>query len=86
MYGLPMNYNPFFPHAPQQPTPLPDVPQARLSAATDVKAQYLSADGQRAYKEMSDGVRVFYWDEEIKVFGSSFPAPEGLPSDAVVLK
>lgn len=84
MYGLPMNYNPFFPHAPQQPAPAPDVPQARLSAAELAGARWLSTDGTRAYCERYGAVLQADWDGAR--FGSWFTYTAGLPADAVVLK
>jgi len=82
------NYYPHFPPRPPTPptaghTALPDVPLAQFQAAQEVNATHLSADGLRVYIEYEFSVRVCYWDEESKVFGSSFPCDEGLPADAV---
>ena len=83
MYGLPQNYNPFGPHGPQKSTSQTDVPLAQFQAAQDANATHLSADGLRAYIEYEFSVRVCYWDDESRVFGSSFPCEQGLPADAV---
>jgi len=87
------NYYPHFP--PRPPTPpfagqqrgtAPDVPLAQFNAAQEVlDASHLSADGLRVYIEYEFSVRVCYWDEETKRYGSSFPCSEGLPADAVRL-
>lgn len=75
--------------APQRPPTPPtagqgaDVNIAQFKAAqSTLEATHLSADGQRVYIQMSDGIRVCFWDEETKRFGSSFPC-DGLPADAV---
>lgn len=84
MYGL-LNYNPYGPHAPQKASQT-DVPLAQFKAAQAIQnATHLSADGQRVYLEYANEVRVCYWDDEIKEFGSSFPC-DGLPSDAVAIE
>jgi len=82
------NYYPHFP--PRPPTPptasgqqAPDVPLAQFKAAQSANATHLSADGLRAYIEYEFSVRVCYWDDESKRFGSSFPCEQGLPADAV---
>lgn len=80
-------YNPFGPHAPQPAPAAPDVPLHVFKAAQSIKdATHLSSDGLRVYSQRMGNVRVYYWDEETKAYGSSFPCPEGLPADAVVLK
>ena len=86
MYGLPINYNPFGPHAPAHKPgdSQTDVPLAQFKAAQAVYATHLSADGQRVYTERADGVRVFFWDGGSKTFGSSFPC-DGLPGEVVKL-
>ena len=60
-----------------------EVPLAQFQAAQNVNATHLSADGLRVYIEYEFSVRVCYWDEESKAFGSSFPCEQGLPADAV---
>lgn len=87
MYGLPHNYNPFSPHAPQKPPASPEgrrsaLPLERLQAATEAGARWLSADGQRAYCERYGAVLRAEWDGV--GFGSWFYA-DALPGDAVVL-
>ena len=79
-----IGYNPY---APPRTTPphaadLPDVPLHVFTAAEDVHATHLSADGLRAYVEYDSEVRVCFWDDEGRAFGSSFPCG-GLPADAV---
>lgn len=67
------------------PKPAEDVPLYVFRAAKSIDgATHLSADGKRVYVQMSDGVRVCFWDDESKRFGSSFPC-DGLPNDAVKL-
>jgi len=83
MYGLPQNYNPFGPHGRQKPALQTDVPLFQFQAAQNINATHLSADGLRVYIEYEFSVRVCYWDEESKAFGSSFPCEQGLPADAV---
>lgn len=78
VYGFPPSYSP----APR-PT-APDVPLSRLKAAKDVKAQYLSADGLRAYRDDRGGPEVAHWDAERRAFDSWW-ACEGLAPDAVSL-
>ena len=85
MYGLMLPYNPYGPHAPQQQAP--EVPLYVFEAAQAVEdATHLSGDGQRVYIKRLGNVRVCFWDDEMKRFGSSFPCPEGLPADAVVIE
>lgn len=77
-------YNPYSHHAPAKPAA--DVPLAQFRAAKALEdATHLSADGQRVYLQRMGKVRVCFWDEESKKFGSSFPCLEGLPGDAVTL-
>lgn len=84
MIYYPANYNPFGPRQPKPDPPLEvSLPQMQGARAID-GATHLSADGERVYVEHSDGLRVHYWDEGAKVFGSSFPCSE-LPADAVRL-
>lgn len=80
-----LTVNPYGPHA-QQKASATDVPLAQFNAAKAIPgATHLSADGQRVYLQKMGELRVCYWDEEMKVFGSSYPC-DGLPADAVVLK
>jgi len=76
-------YNPYGPHGSRTAPAPPDVPLSQFNAAYDVNATHLSADGLRAYIEYEFSVRVCFWDEESKAFGSSFPCEQGLPADAV---
>ena len=82
MYGS-ISYNPYGPHGPRTAPAPPDVPLSQFQAAQDANATHLSADGLRAYIEYEFSVRVCYWDDESRVFGSSFPCEQGLPADAV---
>lgn len=84
------NYYPHFP--PRPPTPpiagqqqqAPEVPLCVFEAAQAVEdATHLSSDGKRVYIQRLGNVRVCFWDEEMKKFGSSFPCDEGLPADAM---
>lgn len=85
--GIFPGYNPYGPPRPNTPPVVgqaPPIGVAQFKAAQSIlEATHLSADGERVYIQMSDGVRVCYWDEEAKRFGSSFPCFEGLPADAV---
>jgi len=74
-------YNPFGPRS--QPTlPPNEIPLANHKAARLIpNATHISADGGRVY--VNDGERVYYWNEENKSYGSSFPLLGGLPGDAV---
>lgn len=86
MFPHHLTVNPFGPRAPQQPAPAPDVPLVQFRAAQAIKdATHLSKDGQRVYSQRMGNVRVYYWDEEMKAFGSSFPCSE-LPIDAVKIE
>ncbi len=77
MYGLPISYNPFGPHA------QPAIPIPNLEAAKNVPdATHISLDGLCVYT--NNGKRVYYWDDESKTFGSSFPC-DGLPTNVVVV-
>lgn len=84
MYGAPVNYNPFSPHAPVKPT-APDVPLSRLKAAKDVKAQHLSGDGLRAYRDDRGGIEVAHWNDERRAFDSWWALDGEMPADAVAL-
>lgn len=78
-------YNPYGPHAPKKASAT-DVPLNQFRAAQAIKdATHLSSNGQRVYSQRMGKVRVYYWDEETKSFGSSFPC-DGLPPDAVVIE
>ena len=75
----------YYPRPPTPPTAddLPDIPAYLLRAAHDVEgATHLSSNGQRVYIQRLGNVRVCFWDEEMKAFGSSFPC-DGLPADVV---
>ncbi len=76
-------YNPYSSRT--KPTePANAIPIANFKAAQQINdATHISADGARVFT--NDGERVYYWDEESKRYGSSFPCPEGLPADAVLL-
>ena len=68
-----------------QPKEAPgEVPLEVFNAAQSIEdATHLSADGQRVYLRRLGNVRVCFWDDESKAFGSSFPCEQGLPADAV---
>ena len=74
-------YNPY--HSPLPPNTIPLANHKATKLIPD--ATHISADGRCVYVEYSDEVRVHYWDEESKGYGSSFPCPQGLPGDAVRL-
>lgn len=76
-------YNPYSHHTPATPT-APDVPLSRLKAAKDVKAQHLSADGLRAYRDDRGCIEVAHWDVEAGRFDSWWRCAEIAP-DAVAL-
>ena len=80
MYGI-VNYNPYAPAKSTPPTS-EDIPPAVFDAARVIHATHLSADGQLAYREKMGKMRVYYWDNESKAFGSSFPC-DGLPPGGV---
>ena len=75
-------YNPYGPRS--QPTqPANAIPLANFKAAQLIPdATHISADGEHVY--VNDGERVYYWDDESKRYGSSFPC-NALPSDVVKL-
>ena len=77
-------YNPYAPPKSTPPLPANEIPLAVLKGARDVYATHLSPDGERAYVEKPDGVRVFFWDDGSKAFGSSFPC-DGLPGEVVAI-
>lgn len=87
MYGHPMNYNPFGPHAPQpQKASQTDVPLQQFKAAQEVNATHLSKDGLIAYDQRQYGLWYCKWDEGAKRFGSWFKMLDrDLPADAVVI-
>lgn len=73
-------YNPYGPHAPQQPPP--DVPLSRLRAAKSAGAGWLSADGQRVYCERYGETLEAEWKEWTRSFGAWSVVNE-LPNDAM---
>ncbi len=76
-------YNPFGPHS-KPPQPANAIPLANFKAAQSIpNATHISADGLCVY--VNDGERVYYWDDEKRDYGSSFPNPVGLPGDEVKL-
>lgn len=76
-------YNPYGPRT--KPTePANAIPLANFKAAQQINdATHISADGGCVY--VNDGERVYYWDDEKRDYGSSFPNPMGLPGDVVQL-
>jgi len=84
MYGHPINYNPFSPHAtPPTATP-PDVSIEKFKAARAVGATHLSADGSKAFQTRYGTVYEADWQGE--TFGCWWPLESGLPADAVRLE
>lgn len=84
MYGTPYNYNPFSPHAPQQPAPAPDVPLARIEAAERCGATHLSGDGLAAFTVRYGRVLQADWDGVM--FGAWLDVGEVMPVGAAVLR
>lgn len=84
MYGHPMNYNPFGPHAPQKAGET-DVPIEQFKAAQAAGASHLSADGQYVYTVRYGEALRAKWDEWGKAFGAWTPCEE-LPGDAVKIE
>ena len=78
-------YNPYGPHGAKPPTAAPpDVPLHVFTAAADVHATHLSADGKTAYDERKSSVWYCGWDEEVRRFGSWYKILSGeLPAGAV---
>ncbi len=84
MFPPHLTVNPFGSHVPSNPQPANAIPLANFKAARSLpNATHISADGLCVY--VNDGERVYYWDDESKQYGSSFPCLGGLPGDAVKL-
>src|SRR3990172_5909980 len=85
MIYYPANYNPYGPHS-QPPLPPNAIPIANYKVAKLIPgATHISPDGARVYVEHPDEVRVHYWDEESRSYGSSWGC-DGLPGDAVKIE
>ena len=80
MYGHPINYNPFGPHAPQKASET-DVPLHVFKAAQAAGATHLSADGSKVFQMRYSTVYEASWQGES--FGAWWPLGSELPADAV---
>lgn len=80
-YTIPYVPNPHHPRYQQQQPEAADVPLTVFRAAVDAKAQFLSADGSRAYRADRGNPEIAHWDRELKRFDSWWATDE-VPGDA----